>query len=709
MDRIMDSNPTAKRSTEHLLGSKRSLSESQAFSNFSSDSPKKNFLIRSASVIAAVSTSPSEDYADSQKGVGTSSLPLLPLLSPITLKSEPTSPRRSPSEQMDMGRFSPPKKRAKRHSISFPMKQKLPSPVRICSTDKEVVDLTQVKEVQDHPEDLSRPRSTLASRRTPPPPYPVELQIDIKKVKKTFIGETVKENIRGDNTGIEKERNNDFKRSISSSSEILPIVNDKNILDVLQRQIMVAETVKYPVNYPALIPLSPSVAGLGGYSCSSSMLHPNFSPAHIMEQKPQQQQLSPQGPPMDSPHHNGQDNTPVGLGAPGLHLPSSLDLASHIRKKDIFTQRKQREFIPDSKKDESYWDRRRRNNEAAKRSREKRRFNDMILEQRVIELSKENHIMKAQLNAIKEKYGIMGENLINVDQVIANMPQTDQIIALNKRTKFNSNIMNVGSSSPLALLSPDGSMTSPTPTPTFHNNDNPESPQDYSHYGNTHDDHDSHFDNTEQYPPSSSSDLYYRSSAINLSTHTSNSHSPLSPATSQMEYSPASDPEICRRSPVGEAGSSLPHKLRHKSHLGDKDAAQSLLALQGIKAEPHDPHQEAAEDSVGSSDERDSGISYSSSSSCSDGYPRSSDTSSSSPTNCLMGDSPSISRNQQSLHMQHYQHQQEQHQKQDSDDVAEYENTQLRSELERLASEVATLKYMLVRRPRSEGDSDGSR
>jgi hypothetical protein len=33
----------------------------------------------------------------------------------------------------------------------------------------------------------------------------------------------------------------------------------------------------------------------------------------------------------------------------------------------IFSSRKQREFIPDNKKDDSYWDRRRRNNEAAKR------------------------------------------------------------------------------------------------------------------------------------------------------------------------------------------------------------------------------------------------------------------------------------------------------------------------------------------------------
>lgn len=39
---------------------------------------------------------------------------------------------------------------------------------------------------------------------------------------------------------------------------------------------------------------------------------------------------------------------------------------SQMKRKDIFTQRKQREFIPDAKKDDSYWDRRRRNNEAAK-------------------------------------------------------------------------------------------------------------------------------------------------------------------------------------------------------------------------------------------------------------------------------------------------------------------------------------------------------
>ena len=106
-----------------------------------------------------------------------------------------------------------------------------------------------------------------------------------------------------------------------------------------------------------------------------------------------------------------------------------------MKRKDIFSQRKQREFIPDAKKDDSYWDRRRRNNEAAKRSREKRRFNDMVLEQRVVELTKENHVLKAQLDAIKDKYNISGENLVSVDQIMATLPTSEQVLSLTKRLK----------------------------------------------------------------------------------------------------------------------------------------------------------------------------------------------------------------------------------------------------------------------------------
>ena len=68
--------------------------------------------------------------------------------------------------------------------------------------------------------------------------------------------------------------------------------------------------------------------------------------------------------------------------------------------------RKQREFIPEAKKDQHYWAKRRKNNEAAKRSREKRRMNDVAMGQRILELSTENAGLKAELKSVKEKYGL---------------------------------------------------------------------------------------------------------------------------------------------------------------------------------------------------------------------------------------------------------------------------------------------------------------
>ncbi|XP_026317334.1 hepatic leukemia factor [Hyposmocoma kahamanoa] len=146
--------------------------------------------------------------------------------------------------------------------------------------------------------------------------------------------------------------------------------------------------------------------------------------------------LPPRGRLSVSPHF------PMDQGPPSDHdHPDYAPSFEFSKRKEFFGQRKQREFIPDNKKDDGYWDRRRRNNEAAKRSREKRRFNDMVLEQRVVELSKENHVLKAQLDAIKEKYGICGENLISIDQVLATLPTCDQVLCVTKRSKLSSSAL----------------------------------------------------------------------------------------------------------------------------------------------------------------------------------------------------------------------------------------------------------------------------
>ena len=87
--------------------------------------------------------------------------------------------------------------------------------------------------------------------------------------------------------------------------------------------------------------------------------------------------------------------------------------------------RKQREFIPDFKKDEGYWSKRRKNNEAAKRSREKRRMNDVAMAQKIVELTNENTNLKRELEAIKRKFGLRLDQQFPIDEISAKSTYED--------------------------------------------------------------------------------------------------------------------------------------------------------------------------------------------------------------------------------------------------------------------------------------------
>ncbi|KAM4717350.1 uncharacterized protein FYW61_017480 isoform 1-T2 [Anableps anableps] len=95
---------------------------------------------------------------------------------------------------------------------------------------------------------------------------------------------------------------------------------------------------------------------------------------------------------------NGYDETLQGTPA---------RLGRLIKPKPNVTCRRKRQFISDEKKDASYWEKRRKNNEAAKRSREKRRLNDMVLENRVIALNDENVRLKTELLQLKLRFGLI--------------------------------------------------------------------------------------------------------------------------------------------------------------------------------------------------------------------------------------------------------------------------------------------------------------
>ncbi|KAM9345968.1 nuclear factor, interleukin 3 regulated, member 6 [Symphorus nematophorus] len=97
------------------------------------------------------------------------------------------------------------------------------------------------------------------------------------------------------------------------------------------------------------------------------------------------------------------------LTSSSLLARSLLGRTSAVKRKESPSSsvRRKREFIPVDKKDEGYWDKRRKNNEAAKRSREKRRVNDMVLESRVLALLEENARLRAELLALKFRFGLV--------------------------------------------------------------------------------------------------------------------------------------------------------------------------------------------------------------------------------------------------------------------------------------------------------------
>ncbi|XP_062388096.1 nuclear factor, interleukin 3 regulated, member 2 [Sardina pilchardus] len=91
------------------------------------------------------------------------------------------------------------------------------------------------------------------------------------------------------------------------------------------------------------------------------------------------------------------------------------------KSKPNMSCRRKREFISEEKKDASYWEKRRKNNEAAKRSREKRRLNDMVLENRVIALNEENMRLKTELLQLKLRFGLISTaSYVEKSQQMAN-------------------------------------------------------------------------------------------------------------------------------------------------------------------------------------------------------------------------------------------------------------------------------------------------
>uniref|UniRef100_A0A915PN12 BZIP domain-containing protein n=1 Tax=Setaria digitata TaxID=48799 RepID=A0A915PN12_9BILA len=86
-------------------------------------------------------------------------------------------------------------------------------------------------------------------------------------------------------------------------------------------------------------------------------------------------------------------------------VPSNTDfskrcVSEYSEDSDYFLTKKvfwSRLSVNESNKDDANWENRQYNNDAAKRSRERRRMNDMTMEQKLLELTKENNLLRSRL------------------------------------------------------------------------------------------------------------------------------------------------------------------------------------------------------------------------------------------------------------------------------------------------------------------------
>jgi len=81
--------------------------------------------------------------------------------------------------------------------------------------------------------------------------------------------------------------------------------------------------------------------------------------------------------------------------------------------------------VPDEQKDQKYWERRKRNNEAAKRSREARRLKEVEVSKRCDDLQQSNDQLRNRIDDLQKENDDIEKTL----RLYANMLQNAQLVA----------------------------------------------------------------------------------------------------------------------------------------------------------------------------------------------------------------------------------------------------------------------------------------
>jgi len=96
--------------------------------------------------------------------------------------------------------------------------------------------------------------------------------------------------------------------------------------------------------------------------------------------------------------------------------PTTHHFSPEELKPTPIQKKSRKQLVRDEDKDEKYWDKRRKNNQAAKRSREARRSRENQISMRASFLEKDNAMLKEELLTVKEELQSLREKLLLVTQ-----------------------------------------------------------------------------------------------------------------------------------------------------------------------------------------------------------------------------------------------------------------------------------------------------
>ncbi|KAK3093868.1 hypothetical protein FSP39_021238 [Pinctada imbricata] len=180
---------------------------------------------------------------------------------------------------------------------------------------------------------------------------------------------------------------NPFQTLDASVIQNLNEMNSEELLNVYKHQLHVMQ------EHARTVRSSSQSSESGSVSATSSSTGLNSSITRVSNHPHHQHYAN---------HRHSSTSSPPGVSSPGLALSPnhSIPSTSDMSLQNAMSRKRPRS-LPDNQKDEAYWERRRKNNEAAKRSRDARRAKEDQIAIRAALLEQENMKLRVEVAALK--------------------------------------------------------------------------------------------------------------------------------------------------------------------------------------------------------------------------------------------------------------------------------------------------------------------